>query len=800
MFGWLKRRWLCRGTPTQAVSDLPISASPAEPSEPSNHVLKRRVDELERRVASLQGQLDHPGRFDLRPLKDKIKPGLLVAAATLLAVVPSLLVVQDRWLREHAISGSLDDWWRKIDFLRRLGLPSYFLLIFPCFLGSLALVWCSKEVPLSVFSNLGLGTASPATAGISPAQSRASRIVFIASAIALAIIILSAPILHRVPGWDLALALLAYLLAWVLREIPVKEIIKRWRQKRDLILAVLLAHLAFIEFLASCSRGNPLWIFSLLLALAALNLLRHRREVSPVLLVMSLALILYTLNINAWWFSIIGDEYSFFDYARDIAGRQSPSFIGSHLFNGQAVYGTHPYLSSFIQAIFMKVLGSDNFGWRFSGIYLGAIAIGFFFLFFKTFVPRRIALIASLLLASSHYLMTFGKIGYDNLQAFFAMSLALWATAWALRSMRLLAFVVLGLALGFCFYVYPAALYVVPLPLLLLLLYAPPTSKPAIRRWVIVALSMFLLIFPLLLQPGYWEAKRAGTFLDDPEVMRSIASLLQSVATRLLYAFVSFVYVVHESHFVAVSYVDPLSAALLVLGMAHLLKQIRKRRFALFLMLGFAMLLLLVGASSGVAYPPTTRMFLLLPWFALFAAVGLTWMQRQITNLLGNQTSMATFSGLAMIAVIGLNLYQAYPLSRQRMEQYQNLAMLYLRTAMRAQELEGDSPKTFVFITDPAWGIDGIKGTLQQVYSVPTSPLQVIQVTVTDTNLPEAARTTIADPSSLVIIKPWLDAQWKSTLEVALQELGKVPCDIKTTGGAVRFQLWHSGGADTLCQ
>ena len=87
----------------------------------------------------------------------------------------------------------------------------------------------------------------------------------------------------------------------------------------------------------------------------------------------------------------------------------------------------------------MKLFGSHNLGWHLSSLYLSAAAVGLFYLFFKTFVPRRVALVAAFFLAVSHYIMTFGKIGYNNLQALFAMSLALCAATWAIRTKRRIA-------------------------------------------------------------------------------------------------------------------------------------------------------------------------------------------------------------------------------------------------------------------------------------------------------------------------------------------------------------------------
>ena len=132
--------------------------------------------------------------------------------------------------------------------------------------------------------------------------------------------------------------------------------------------------------------------------------------------------------------AVVGDEYIFFTDAKAIITPLRLSEVAAHLFDGTWTYGAHPYVSSLIQALSMLLLGRDNFGWRFSNIYLSAVSIGLFYLFFKGFFSRRVAILAALLLAASHYLMNFSKIGYNNLQALFIMSLVLWLSAQGVRS------------------------------------------------------------------------------------------------------------------------------------------------------------------------------------------------------------------------------------------------------------------------------------------------------------------------------------------------------------------------------
>jgi hypothetical protein len=152
-----------------------------------------------------------------------------------------------------------------------------------------------------------------------------------------------------------------------------------------------------------------------------------------------------------------------------------------------------------------------------------------------------------------------------------------------------------------------------------------------------------------------------------------------------------------------------------------------------------------------------------------------------------------------MVAILGLNLYQAYSLSPRRVDRYQNEVTLYLKMAMRVRELEDRPPPTFAFVTDPTWSPQGISSNLHPVY-FPTSPPQLLTVTVTDAHLPDGGRAVISNPNTVVIIKPWLEENWKRDLEASLVSLGKVSCDVTTLRGTVRFKLWHSGGWGFLCE
>lgn len=454
-----------------------------------------------------------PNHTPPRASWERAKDGTTAAIAVLLATVPSWLVVQDRWLEHRAVREPLNELWKKLPGLTGLAYPSYFLIVFSCSAILLLFLALQRQPP-----PLGSRTLRPVTSSvrrprIPHAQRLTATVLLAVSASGVLAGLFLAVTRRRIPGWDLAVSIVVLVWATILRDIPVQAMVRFARRNALLLIGIPLAHISMLGLMAhaiSEKRLSSVYLVLLLLSLA--NLLRLRRRVSPIVWIVLFAIPPYMLHIGSWFFSIIGDEYEFWTTARDIATRQDLATIGSHLFRLEGgVYGVNAYFSSVIHAIGLKLGGISNFSWRANSLYLSALAVGFFFLFFKTFVSRRVALFASLFLASSHYIMAFGKIGYNQLQSYFAFSLLLAASAWAARSRRNVAFLLTGLSLGLCFYVYPGALYVIPVAPLLLLLFFPPRNSAAVGRWATLTAGFFVLAFPLLFQPAYWKTKIIGT-------------------------------------------------------------------------------------------------------------------------------------------------------------------------------------------------------------------------------------------------------------------------------------------------
>jgi hypothetical protein len=306
---------------------------------------------------------------------------------------------------------------------------------------------------------------------------------------------------------------------------------------------------------------------------------------------------------------------------------------------------------------------------------------------------------------------------------------------------------------------------------------------------------------PLLFQPGYWQTKSMGLISNNPELIQTGRGVALHIFSNFVDAFYSYLYTPQESHLVPVGYVDLLSAVFILIGLALTFKRAPRQPFAIFVLLSFLWLLIAAGVSHDRRYPPTTRMFLLLPWWAYFAAEGLNWLAEQVQALRITRWSQRRILTVLVVGVIGLSLYQAYSLSLRRTAQYQTMEALFLGMVQRLPSLEPTraKPLTFMFLTNADWGIDGLY-TLFQAYDIPVNQARLFRQELDTPILSEAVIPWVNQNDTLVILQPDLAPEWQGLLGAQLKSLGKEPCDIKEyTKTDTRFTLWHSPETQALC-
>jgi hypothetical protein len=103
-----------------------------------------------------------------------------------------------------------------------------------------------------------------------------------------------------------------------------------------------------------------------------------------------------------------------------------------------------------------------------------------------------------------------------------------------------------------------------------------------------------------------------------------------------------------------------------------------------------------------------------------------------------------------------------------------------------------------LFLTTPPWGIDGYLLFLN-TYDIPDNEIQLKKVDVEATQLPVDTSEMIQKSDALVIIYPDLEAGLQEDLSSRLEALGKLPCQIKTVNGTMRFILWYSQPMEWVC-
>jgi hypothetical protein len=585
-----------------------------------------------------------------------------------------------------------------------------------------------------------------------------------------------------------------FLCGWILHETPLARPTGQWLRNRCRIGFILLNHVSLVAFLACVYNASEAWPLFVLLFL--ISLLVYRKSIFHIpagYWISSLALILFTLGVNRWWFSIIGDEYAFFRYAQIIVEQHNLANVGDHLFYGQGVYQAHPYVSSLIQAVFMKIFGAYNFGWRFSSIYLSAIAVGLFHSVFRSFLRKRVADVAALFLAFSHYLISFGKIGYNNLQAFFLLALVLYFTRRAIVNKRMVDFAFLGCCCGLCFYVYPAALFVPPVSFLFLILYESSINRSIYKKWGALMLFFILLLLPLFSQSTYWVNKIPGTFLYTPALSASISNIAYHISSNILSALFSFLYAPQETHFVAASYIDPLSAVFAIIGLSLLVSKFRSHKFLIFLLGSFVYMLFFLGATHDRSVPSTTRMFLMLPWFAVFSAVGFMWLIRELKRIHLNRVLLAGAGTLILITCLVINLYQAYPLAQKRMAyRYQSFQVLFLRDAPQFITSEIGSPQNVTIVNRADRPVLESLFELLDIYRVPYTHEQFREADTETILEGELDDKWLSDTHSLIIITPWVYGETRDAVEDMLALAGKQQREIKNAAGDMVFVVWES--------
>ena len=409
-------------------------------------------------------------------------------------------------------------------------------------------------------------------------------------------------------GWDLALWLLAILLLTVpfLRRMQIPRIEAAWRYRVDILILIALVGI----FVALTTR-----------------------------------------DLGDWYYSAIGDEYSFYLGAKDILdnGLTRP-------FSQAGVYDKQPVLNSAYQAVVMAIFGHNNFGWRLASVISVAAAIPGIYLAGRVLGDRRVAVVSSILFAFSHYMFAYAHTGYNNIHPVAPTVWALGLFALGLRRRTPILLYVSGLIAGLGFYTLFAARAIVPI-MFLWVLTLPRRRHHLLSLWplglgfVLVAIPIFTVsrgdIFSKMLVEipgGYSEA------VTGPVSERLLTNLYQNL--------LAFNYNPDVFHYVSGSLLDPATAIIAALGIGLALANLHRTGLRLVLIWA-----LVAVVATGLLSPhpqvAVSRLNFVVPALTLlagFAAVHLWDNARWLIPAASRRWVGAGVVLALSLTVLGLNI------------------------------------------------------------------------------------------------------------------------------------------------
>jgi len=389
---------------------------------------------------------------------------------------------------------------------------------------------------------------------------------------------------------------------------------------------------------------------------------------------------------------LISDEGAFWETARAIAtGELHPSFFDFGVY-------TFPMASSIYQGWVMRLFGINIWGWRFSSVLAAAVTIIPLYLLGREWFNRRVAIAACLLMAVNPYFLSFARLGYNNSQALFPVTLCVFFFVHGLRNRSYFYWWLAGLAAGLGYYTFFSAWLgpvIIFLSIIIIAFIRKISLQAALKALVIILTGWLIMASPRLayglsgnqkdsfvykiFEASFVNAFYGKTYypvneLTDVKPFIPIASqnplffepqvykeLLERGAVRTLLSPLD-PYIINE-HFLVTGLAGAITPVFFLIGLGLSLRGIKQSRFQIMLLwLSSGMLFLSILESFPPRHP---QMVSLQPVLALFGGVGLIATIEALTNEFPekNKTWKIAFSrgliliGLATATVVGLYKY-----------------------------------------------------------------------------------------------------------------------------------------------
>ena len=330
-----------------------------------------------------------------------------------------------------------------------------------------------------------------------------------------------------------------------------------------------------------------------------------------VFVIILLFLLINLHDLRNWYYSAIGDEYAFYNFAKAIAtGEMSPN-----IFSQKGVYNVIPTLSSYYQAIVMQILGIDVFGWKASHVLLISSTIFGIYLLTKKLFNQKVAILTSWFYSSNFLIWGYVHTGYSNIEALFPFVFSL--ATFAYKKFFLSGFFA---ALGFyTFHTSRVTIFVI----LTLIILSYRNSK-LIRTSRNMLFGFAFLIIPFMVTNK--------DFLIQDMFLRSIVAQNDPSAYGPAYKFVfdniirntlAPFYNNHNAPYISGPILDYVTGIFLAIGTIQL---IRKRAdiplTVLYILTIYTIPFIAVAVFSPYGYTVLSRLHILIPAYSILAGFG----------------------------------------------------------------------------------------------------------------------------------------------------------------------------------
>jgi 4-amino-4-deoxy-L-arabinose transferase-like glycosyltransferase len=379
---------------------------------------------------------------------------------------------------------------------------------------------------------------------------------------------------------------------------------------------------------------------------------------------------------------LVPDEGSFWETARAIAIKQFHPVIFD-----SGVY-TFPVASSVFQGVMMRWFGVNFWGWRFASVIAAVLTIIPLYLLGREWFDRRTAILAGVMMIANPYFLAFARLGYNNSQALFPVTLAIYFFTISLRKGSYFYLWLAGLAIGLGFYTYFAAwlgLVVLCLTIVYLRLLKQVSWRQAfiilaiiLGAWIVTSgpriayiasgdwkeglvYKIFETSFanPFYGRAYYSEAELGpitqlsehSSYFYDPLVY---SELLTRAVVRTLSALFD-PYIVSE-HFLANGLTGVVTPVFFAIGLALSLTRLKQPRFGILILWLVSGLIFLSILGS---FPPRhTHLVSVIPCFALIAGTGLSAAIASLGEQLAKwKTARSAFEIILALSVCGVITY-----------------------------------------------------------------------------------------------------------------------------------------------